>query len=97
MSVNSAVAAYDAVSDGIGWAGDIELKLDRMVSDPGPVYLTRGTLWNPSIDGRHAAEDVWRRRLRDRNKADVRILPRERCRELEFLSVDVKRCAPPAE
>jgi hypothetical protein len=95
LSVNSAVAGYDAVTDGLAYAHDIEQKLDRMAGDPNPVYLSRGTLWNPVIGGQHAAEDVWRRRLYDRGKFDVRIVPRERCRELEFLSVDVSRCAPP--
>jgi hypothetical protein len=96
LAANSAIAGYDAVRDGVASARDIELKLDRMSSDPGPIFLSRGTLWNSVIDGRHAAEDVWRRRLHDRGKFDVRVLPRERCRALEFLSVDVKRCAAPS-
>jgi hypothetical protein len=93
--LNSAIAAYSAVRDGVDYANDIEEKLDRMTHDPGPVYLSRGTVWNSAIGGQHAAEDVWRRRLSDRGKFDVTIVPREQCREIEFLTVDVKRCAAP--
>jgi hypothetical protein len=95
LAVNSAIAGYDSVRDGVASAREIELKLDRMSSDPGPIFLSRGTVWNSVVGGQHAAEDVWRRRLYDRGKLDVRVVPRERCRELEFLSVDVNRCAPP--
>ena len=94
--LNCAVAGWSAAVDGIAAGRDIEDKLDRMARDPNPVYLTRGTVWNAAIEGRHAAEDVWRRRLSDRGKADVVIVPRAQCREIEFLSVDVKRCAPPS-
>ena len=63
-------------STGSQSARDIEDKLNRMAQDPNPVYLTRGTVWNAAIKGRHAAEDVWRRRLSDRGQADVVIIPR---------------------
>jgi hypothetical protein len=92
---NSVIAGYDAVRDAVASARDIELKLDRMSRAPGPIFLSRGTLWNSAINGRHSAEDVWRRRLSDRGKSDVGYIPRESCRKLEFLSVDVNRCAAP--
>jgi hypothetical protein len=95
LVVNSVIAGYDAVRDAVASARDIELKLDRMSRAPGPIFLSRGTLWNSAINGRHSAEDVWRRRLSDRGKSDVRYIPRESCRKLEFLSVDVNRCAAP--
>jgi len=91
--LNCAVAGWSAAIDGLASGRDIEDKLNRMAHDPNPVYLTRGTVWNAAIKGQHAAEDVWRRRLSDHGRADVGIIPRAHCREMEFLTVDVKRCA----
>ena len=93
---DAAIAAYSAGRDGVSGAADINQKLERMVHDPEPVYLSRGTLWNATINGRHAAEDVWRQRLRDHGKTAVVVLPRADCRKIEFLTVDVERCAPPS-
>ena len=94
-ALNAAIAGNSAVRDAVSSAADINQKLERMVSAPGPVYLSRGTLWNASIGGQHAAEEVWRKRIWDRGKTAVVIVPRADCRKLEFLSVDVDRCAPP--
>ena len=93
--LNCAVAGWSAAVVGLASGRDIEDKLNRMAHDPKPVYLTRGTVWNAAIEGQHAAEDVWRRRLSDHGRADVVIIPRAHCREIESLSVDVKRCEPP--
>jgi hypothetical protein len=82
------------VLDGVRNAADISEKLERMLHDPETVYLSRGTLWNATINFRSAAEDVWRWRLRDHGKTAVVILPRADCRKIEFLTVDVERCAP---
>ena len=57
-----------------------------MLQNPEPVYLSRG------IHG--APEDVWRRRLRDHGKTAVVVLSRADCRKIEYLTVDVERCAP---
>ncbi|MGA8758159.1 MAG: hypothetical protein WB611_17860, partial [Stellaceae bacterium] len=92
--VDAAIAARSATLDGVRNAADINQKLDRVVDDPEPVYLSRGTLWNATINLRSAAEDVWRRRLRDHGKAAVVVLPRADCREIELLTVDIQRCAP---
>lgn len=89
---NITIAATCAVRDGLANAADIAGKIRRMAAEAGPVGLTRGTLWNDRIDGRHAAEDVWRRRLADQGKTDVVVVAREDCVKAEFLSVDVWRC-----
>ena len=81
--------------DGLRNAADIKQKLERMVDDPRPIYLSRGTIWNTRIGGQHAAEDVWRQRLRDLGKTAVVVVPRADCQKIEFLSVDVERCAAP--
>jgi len=92
--LDAAIAASSAVLDGVRNAADISEKLERMLHDPETVYLSRGTLWNATINFRSAAEDVWRWRLRDHGKTAVVILPRADCRKIEFLTVDVERCAP---
>jgi len=92
--VDAAIAACSAARDGVLGAADINQKLERMLHDPEPVYLSRGTLWNATINFRSAAEDVWRRRLRDHGTTGVVILPRADCRKIELLTVDVERCAP---
>ncbi|WP_461369259.1 hypothetical protein [Candidatus Darwinibacter acetoxidans] len=92
--LNMLIAGTSAVRDGIRYAADIDDKLGRMVRDPDTIYLSRGTLWNPTINGRHAAEDVWRRRLSDRGKTAVEIVARTDCKAIEFLTVDVERCLP---
>lgn len=94
-TLNAAIAGNSAVRDAASDAADIKQKLERMVHDPRPVYLSRGTIWNASIGGQHAAEDVWRQRLLDEGKTTIAILPRADCQKVEFLSVDVERCAAP--
>jgi hypothetical protein len=94
-TLNAAIAGNSAVRDGVNNAADIKQKLERMVHDPGPVYLSRGTMWNASIGGQHAAEDVWRQRILNQGKTAVVIVPRADCHKIEFLSVDVERCASP--
>lgn len=94
-TLNAAIAGNSAVRDAVNSATDIDQKLERMVSAPGPVYLSRGTVWNARIGGQHAAEEVWRKRIWDRGKTAVVIVPRAECQKSEFLSVDVERCAPP--
>jgi len=94
-TINAAIAGNSAVRDGVANAADIKQKLERMVHDQRPVYLSRGTIWNASIGGQHAAEEVWRKRLWDQGKTAVVIVSRADCQKLEFLSVDVERCAPP--
>ena len=92
--VDGAIAARSAVHDGLSNATDISQKLERMLHDPEPIYLSRGTLWNATINLRSAAEDVWLRRLGDHGKTAVVVLPRAECRKIELLTVDVLRCAP---
>ena len=93
--LNAAIAACSVGFDAVRSAADINRKLERMVDDPEPVYLSRGTLWNATLDIRSAADDVWRRRLRDHGKTAVVVLPRADCREIEVLAADIQRCAPP--
>ena len=93
-SINMAIAGYSSVADALNAAQDLREKARSMSLDAQPVYLSRGTLWNSTIKGRHAAEDVWRERLRELGKTDVMILPRSSCIPVQFLSVDVQRCRP---
>jgi hypothetical protein len=93
--LDAAIAACSLGFDAVRSAADINHKLERMLDDPEPVYLSRGTLWNATLDIRSAAEDVWRRRLRDHGKTAVVVLPRTDCREIEILTADIQRCAPP--
>jgi len=76
-------------------AADIKQQLDRMVRDQHPVYLSRGPIVNTRLGDRHAAEDVWQRRIWDRGKTAVVIVPGADCRKIELLRPDVERCAPP--
>ena len=94
-ALNVAIAGNSAVRDGLGNAADIKQKLERMVHDPSPVYLSRGPIVNARLGDRHAAEDVWRRRMWDRGKTAVVIVRRADCRKIELLRPDVERCASP--
>jgi hypothetical protein len=93
--MNAGIAAFSAEQDAASFALDIRQKLKRMIREPGPIYLSRGTLWNARVNGRHAAEDVWRQRLLEKGKDQVIVVSREDCQKLDFLTVDVERCAPP--
>ena len=84
--LDAAIAARSAVLSGVRDAAGINQKLEGMLQNPEPVYLSRG------IHG--APEDVWRRRLRDHGKTAVVVLSRADCRKIEHLTVDVERCAP---
>ena len=98
--LDAAIAARSAVLDGVRDAADISQKLERMVHDPEPVYLSRGRIWNATTaprndeSNRSAAEDVWRQRLSYLGKNAVVVLPRADCRKIESLTVDIERCAP---
>ncbi len=94
-TLNVAIAAISAVRDGVRNAADIKQQLERMVRDQRPVYLSRGPIVNARLGDRHAAEDVWQRRIWDRGKTAVVILPRADCRKIELLRPDVARCASP--
>jgi hypothetical protein len=83
--LDAAIAARAAVLSGLRDAAGINQKLDGMLQNPEPAYLSRGN---------YGAEDVWRRRLRDRGKTAVVVLSRADCRKIEYLTVDVERCAP---
>jgi hypothetical protein len=96
-ATNMVIAGYSSVADALLAARDLRGKIRSMALDVQPVYLSQGTLWNSTINGRHAAEDVWRERLRELGKTDVTILPRSDCIPIQFLSVDVQRCRPPPE
>jgi hypothetical protein len=97
--LDAAIAARCAVLDGVRGAADINQKLERMLQDPEPVYLSRGRLWNTTTAPRNdeslrsAAEDVWRWRLREHGKTAVVVLPRKDCRKIEYLTIDTERCA----
>jgi hypothetical protein len=84
--LDAAIAVRSAVPGGVRDAAGINQKLEGMLQNPEPVYLSRG------IHG--APEDVWRRRLRDHGKTAVVVLSRADCRKIEDLTVDVERCAP---
>jgi hypothetical protein len=93
-TLNVVIAGNSAVRDGVRNAADIKQQLDRMVRDQHPVYLSRGPIVNTRLGDRHAAEDVWQRRIWDRGKTAVVIVPGADCRKIELLRPDVERCAP---
>ncbi len=95
-AINMTIAGYWSVTDGLAAARDLRGKARAMASDAQPVYLSQGTLWNSTINGRHAAEEVWRERLRALGKTDVIFVPRSDCVAVQFLSVDVQHCRAPA-
>ncbi len=96
-AANMAIAGYWSVTDGLAAGRDLRAKARAMAQDEQPIYLSRGTLWNSTINGRHAAEDVWRERLRELGKTDVVIVPRADCAPVQFLSIDVQRCGAPGK
>jgi len=95
--INSVIVGVLTVRESLFWSGDIANKLAGLSRDPGPLYLSEGTMWNPTIRGQHAGEDVWRRRLEDLGRTDVVVVPRGDCKNGRPLSVDVMHCASTGE
>jgi hypothetical protein len=94
-ALNSVVVGVLTFRDSLFWSRDIKTKLERLAREPGPLYLSEGTLWSPAIKGQHAGEDVWRHRLQDLGRTDIVVVARERCQKGQPLSVDVMQCATP--